>query len=211
MGNTSPYNALFLDRDGVINRLRKGDYVKSWEEFVFIDGALEALAILSSLFTRIIVVTNQRGVGRGLMTPGALEEIHSRMLHEITSHGGRIDGIYCCTSADPEHFDRKPNIGMALRAKADFPDICFAGSLCAGDSLSDIAFACRVGMKAVFIGQREIFKVLKIPSFAGMKVVLIRPPGCAKAIEEARIDASYPDLLTFAGAIQTEIQNKSSR
>ncbi|MDR1402236.1 MAG: HAD family hydrolase, partial [Tannerellaceae bacterium] len=152
MENIKPYNTLFLDRDGVINIQRKGDYVRSVEEFLFIEGSLEALKILSSLFTYIIIVTNQRGVGRGLMTLTQLEEIHTFMLRMITSEGGRIDKIYCCPDTGANSSNRKPNTGMALQAKQDFSGIDFLKSIMAGDSISDMQFAEKAGIPAILIG-----------------------------------------------------------
>lgn len=144
-----PYDALLLDRDGVINVLRPNDYVKTVEEFVFCDGALEALRLLAPLFRRIVIVTNQRGVGRGLMTEADLAEIHERMLARIREAGGRIDRIYVCTAVDPADPRRKPNPGMAREVRADFPDIDFARSILVGDSASDLEFARRAGIPAV--------------------------------------------------------------
>src|SRR3989344_4635961 len=88
---------LFLDRDGVINKYRPNDYVKSWDEFEFLDGALQALAILNRCFARIIIVSNQQGVGRGIMTQDDLDTIHDRMCREIRSHGGDIHATYIAT------------------------------------------------------------------------------------------------------------------
>ena len=85
---------LFLDRDGVINEKRENDYVKNWDEFRFLEGALEALSLLSSMFTRIIVVTNQRGVGKGMMTVNDLNNIHKIMMDLVLKNSGRIDKIY---------------------------------------------------------------------------------------------------------------------
>ncbi|MDR1763306.1 MAG: HAD-IIIA family hydrolase, partial [Dysgonamonadaceae bacterium] len=113
------FPALFLDRDGVINVHRPNDYVKSVEEFEFIDGAKEALKILAPHFRYICIVTNQRGVGKGLMTERQLAAIHSYMCDEITKSGGRIDKIYVCTATDDADPMRKPNPGMALQAKQD--------------------------------------------------------------------------------------------
>ena len=126
---TDRFDTLFLDRDGVINRLRPKDYVKTWEEFEFISGSVEALRILASRFRYILVVTNQRGVGRGVMTEQDLQTIHDKMLQEIRRGGGRIDRIYVCTALDDRDPDRKPNIGMALKARADFPDLDFTRSI----------------------------------------------------------------------------------
>ena len=144
-----PYDALLLDRDGVINVLRPNDYVKNIAEFVFCDGALEALRRLNPCFRRIVIVTNQRGVGRGLMTETDLAEIHDWMLARIREAGGRIDRIYVCTAVDPADPRRKPNPGMAREVRADFPDIDFARSILVGDSASDLEFARRAGIPAV--------------------------------------------------------------
>ena len=144
-----PYDALLLDRDGVINVLRPNDYVKNIAEFVFCDGALEALRRLNPCFRRIVIVTNQRGVGRGLMTEADLAEIHDWMLARIREAGGRIDRIYVCTAVDPADPRRKPNPGMAREVRADFPDIDFTRSILVGDSASDLEFARRAGIPAV--------------------------------------------------------------
>ena len=146
-----PYDALLLDRDGVINVLRPGDYVKTWEEFVFCTGALEALRLLNPLFRRIVLVSNQRGVGRGRMSEADLEAIHARMMTCIQEAGGRIDRIYVCTATDDADPRRKPNTGMLDEVLADFPDIDLHRSLLAGDSLSDLEFARRAGIPAARI------------------------------------------------------------
>ena len=83
MKSTKPYSTLFLDRDGVINKQRPHDYVKSPDEFIFLDGVLEALELLSPLFDHIVIVTNQRGVGKGVMSRETLEEIHALSLIHI--------------------------------------------------------------------------------------------------------------------------------
>ncbi len=146
------FDTLFLDRDGVINILRPKDYVKAWEEFEFIPGSIEALRMLASRFRYIIVVTNQRGVGRGVMTEQDLLTIHNKMLQEIRRGGGRIDRIYVCTAVDDRDLNRKPNIGMALKAQSDFPDIDFSRSVVVGDSATDMEFGKRIGAACVWIG-----------------------------------------------------------
>lgn len=147
------YDTLFLDRDGVINRMRSGDYVKCWAEFEFLPGVLQALARCNTLFERIYIVTNQRGVGRGVMTREDLNDIHDRMLRSIVNHGGRIDKIYSCTATSADDPCRKPNTGMAQQARMDFPQIDFSKALMVGDSQSDELFAQRVGMDCVLIGR----------------------------------------------------------
>nr|NQU90087.1 HAD family hydrolase [Bacteroidota bacterium] len=152
--NISDNWTLFLDRDGVINRRLVDDYVKSWEDFVFLDGVLDAIRDFSKVFGKIIVVTNQQGVGKGLMPETTLNDIHSRMRKEITNGGGRIDGIYFCPGIKEDHpFCRKPQVGMALLAKKDHPEIDFKRSIMAGDSLSDLRFGKRLKMKTVLISE----------------------------------------------------------
>src|SRR3954463_569196 len=85
---------LFLDRDGVINKKLENDYVKHWIEFEFIDGAVDALKFLKSIFSHIVVVTNQQGIGKRLYRTEDLEIIHKNMVYEIAFHGGKIDKVY---------------------------------------------------------------------------------------------------------------------
>ncbi|MBO4267761.1 MAG: HAD-IIIA family hydrolase [Bacteroidaceae bacterium] len=139
-------DTLFLDRDGVVNVWLPGDYVKSWEEFRFNEGFPDFICRYSDSFRHIIIVTNQRGVGKGLMTLEQLEEIHSRMLESVAGLGGRIDRIYFCTSTDDSDPMRKPNPGMALQAMRDYPDIRKERSLMIGDQPSDRLFALNCGM-----------------------------------------------------------------
>jgi histidinol-phosphate phosphatase family protein len=143
---------LFLDRDGVINEKLENDYVKTWDEFTFKYGVLEAIARLGRIFGRIFVVTNQRGVGFGLMTEEKLNEIHARMCFEVARAHGKIDRVYYCTEIDERSECRKPNIGMGLRARSDFPEIEFSKSILVGDSISDLEFGKNLGMKTIFIG-----------------------------------------------------------
>ncbi len=144
-------NTLILDRDGVINRLRINDYVKKWEEFEFLPTVLEALAKWSQDFRHIIIVTNQRGVGRNLMTEASLLDIHQKMIGMIKNHGGRIDKVYYCTALSDDDPNRKPNIGMALQAKTDFPGIDFKRSVMIGDQMTDMIFAKRISAKGILI------------------------------------------------------------
>jgi D-glycero-D-manno-heptose 1,7-bisphosphate phosphatase len=147
--------SLFLDRDGVINEKIENDYVKNFEEFVFCEGSLLAIKLLSNIFTKIILVTNQRGVGKKLMTLEQLEEIHQKMSNEIFKAGGRIDKIYYCVDSLDSSDCRKPNTGMGLIAKKDFPDINFDKSIMVGDSISDMIFAKRLGMKCVYVSSMD--------------------------------------------------------
>lgn len=143
---------LFLDRDGVINQRIPGNYVKFPRDFEFETGCLEAMADLANIFPRIVVVTNQQGIGRGLMTTQQLKNIHNHMLDEVELEGGRIDAIYTCTELEADDpICRKPNSGMAYQAKEDFPLIDFKKSIIVGDSISDMEFGKRLGMTTVFV------------------------------------------------------------
>jgi histidinol-phosphate phosphatase family protein len=146
---------LFLDRDGVINEKRDNDYVKNWNEFSFINGSLKAISELSKVFGKIIIVTNQRGVGRGLMKEEELIFIHEKMLNEISLNAGKIDKIYYCVEVSEFAVCRKPNTGMAMKARLDFPEIDFNKSVIVGDSISDLMFGQKLGMKKIFIGKNE--------------------------------------------------------
>lgn len=143
--------SLFLDRDGVINEEQLGSYVTVWNDFYFCDGAKEAMKQFSNLFGRIVVVTNQRGVGKGLMTLEDLKSISSKMVKEVVSNGGRIDKVYAATSLYDNDHNRKPNTGMGIQAKEDFPEIDFKKSIMVGNSMSDMEFGKRLNMKTVFI------------------------------------------------------------
>lgn len=143
---------LFLDRDGVINRRIVDGYVKSWEELGFLPGAKESFRTFSQRFGTIVIVSNQQGVGKGLMTSAEVEHIHTRMKEEIIVAGGRADAFYFAPQLAGEHsIMRKPGIGMALKARRDFPQIRFRYSLMVGDSISDMKFGKRAGMVTVLI------------------------------------------------------------
>jgi D-glycero-D-manno-heptose 1,7-bisphosphate phosphatase len=148
---------LFLDRDGVINSRVPGGYISDWDDFDFIPGSIKAIEKFSDIFGRIVVVTNQAGIGKGLMTEKQLKEVHRQFLKTIDLLDGRIDKIYHCPDKpESKSPDRKPETGMAMQAKADFPEIDFSKSIIVGDSISDMDFGKRLGMTLVFIeGKKE--------------------------------------------------------
>ena len=142
---------LFLDRDGVINQEKIGEYIHTWEEFNFYEGVIEAISKLSTLFGKVIVVTNQKGVARGVTKMADLEIIHTNMRSAIGQAGGRIDAIYACTDLDDSSPDRKPNPGMGHKAVKEFPSIDFERSIMVGNTLSDMKFGQQLGMFTVFL------------------------------------------------------------
>ena len=143
---------LFLDRDGVINERLPGAYIADWADFQFRPGVLTAITYFSTIFGRIIVVTNQQGIGKALMSEVQLNQLHGQMLKAIEAAGGRIDAIYFCPDLKSKQLNcRKPAPAMALQAQADFPAISFEHSIIVGDSLSDIEFGCNLNMKTILI------------------------------------------------------------
>ncbi|OGO30615.1 MAG: hypothetical protein A2Z29_11630 [Chloroflexi bacterium RBG_16_56_11] len=116
-----PKKIILLDRDGVINRKpAEGDYIKNWGEFSFLPGAIEALRLLTEKGYDIFVITNQRGVARGLMSINALESIHRKMKTELAKHGIDIKQIYYCPHGEDEGCDcRKPKPGMLFQAASE--------------------------------------------------------------------------------------------
>jgi D-glycero-D-manno-heptose 1,7-bisphosphate phosphatase len=144
---------LFTDRDGVINRRVENDYIKKWDEFIFLEGSTDALRILKNIFGLIIMVTNQQGIGKGILSERDLKIIHDRMNEEIKRAGGSLDAIYYCPDMASENPPcRKPNPGMALEAKKDFPQINFKKSVMIGDTLTDMIFGKHLDMITVFAG-----------------------------------------------------------
>ena len=143
---------LFLDRDGTINKRLDGDYVRNPGQFDFLPGTLEAMAGFPKLFGRILIVTNQQGIGKGLMTEADLAKVNGYMLGKVEEAGGRIDGIYHCPALAESGDDcRKPATGMALEAKRDFPEIDFERSVMVGDGTADMEFGKKLGMFTVHI------------------------------------------------------------
>lgn len=171
---------LFLDRDGVINQNIDHGYVLNVDQFKFCEGTLEALKILRKKFGLMLVVTNQRGVGKGIMTREDLNHIHVHMLEESSKVGGKIDEVFYCTDVNDDSPDRKPQIGMALKAKKEFPDIEFSESIMVGNKLSDMEFGRNAGMKTVFIASTNPEIPLPHPA----------------------IDARFDNLLDFAKSLK---------
>lgn len=145
---------LLLDRDGVVNRRIVDGYVTSWEEFEFLPGVLEALQVFAKRFRYIIVVTNQQGVGKGLMTMEEVDAIHDRMCLEVEAHDGRIDGILVCPqlASEPDNY-RKPSPEMAYMAQELFPEIDLKKCVMVGDGITDIEFGRNAGTKTIFVGE----------------------------------------------------------
>lgn len=146
-----PLSTIFLDRDGVINRRLPDEYVTTWAEFEFLPGAQEALRLLTEAGLRLIIITNQRGIARGLMSETDLHDIHARMLAELARAGALIAAIYHCPHDKNQCDCRKPAPGLLFQAQRDFPDLDFAASVLIGDSWSDMQAGRRAGCRTFLI------------------------------------------------------------
>ena len=148
--------SLFLDRDGVLNRRIPDGYVCTVDQLELLDGVVEAVTALTPLVGRVVVVTNQAGVGKGLMTLEALHQIHRLLVAHLTSQGGRVDAVLYCPHRAEEHCGcRKPQPGLAWQAVERWPDLDLSRTIMVGDSRSDCEFAERAGMRSMFIGERS--------------------------------------------------------
>ena len=142
------FSAIFLDRDGVIIENRR-DYVRRWDDVVFIPNVLPALKEISSFKSKIFIITNQSGIGRGLISAEIAEEINEQLKYTIEEAGGRIDGIYTCPHSPVEDCAcRKPKPGLLLEA-ALAHSISLPQSLMIGDALSDILAGRAAGINNV--------------------------------------------------------------
>ncbi|MEO6455724.1 MAG: HAD-IIIA family hydrolase [Ginsengibacter sp.] len=171
---------LFLDRDGVINNEKHMDYINTWDEFEFYPGVPEAIKLFSQKFGRIFIITNQRGIAKGLTKPEDLDTIHKNMLECIEKAGGKIDKIYFCADMDDTSLNRKPNTGMGLQAKKDFPEVEFSKSIMIGNTLSDMQFGRNLGVA---------FTIFLPTTFTGIK------------LPNTLIDFVFNDLLSVASAM----------
>ena len=142
--------AVFLDRDGVINRKApEGEYVTRWEDFHVLPGVVEGIAQLNRKGLLVVVVTNQRCVAKGLMTEAELKKLHRQMTEHFAESGAKIDGIYYCPhDVEPPCDCRKPAPGMLLAA-AKWHGVNLAASWMIGDSESDIQAGKSAGCRTV--------------------------------------------------------------
>jgi D,D-heptose 1,7-bisphosphate phosphatase len=171
--------AVFLDRDGVINEDRE-DYVKSWNEFIWIKGAKEAIRELNRAKFLVIMVTNQSSVGRGIIPSSVVENIHEKIQGDLKGIGAWIDDFYYCPAIPEERSPfRKPQPGMLFQAQKEH-HINLEQSYMIGDSLSDIEAGFKAGCKTilVFTGKGKT-------QFTNIPFNPVRPHIIAKDINEA--------------------------
>ena len=143
---------VFLDRDGTINRKPpEGEYVTRVSEFEFLPGAKEGIRMLNDAGMRVVIVTNQRGIALGRMSVADVERIHRRMLVELRLARASVDGVYICSHDKGCCTCRKPDVGLFLAAKRDFPQIDFARAAIVGDGEADMAAGARLGLRRILI------------------------------------------------------------
>ena len=153
----SSARAVFLDRDGVINRPPPdGLYIASPDDFVLLPGVVEAISRLNHSGFRVFVVTNQRGIARGLVSAQIVEEIHARLQQAVADSGATIDHIYVCPHDDRDACAcRKPKPGMLQQAARDY-SLHLARCWMVGDKASDIAAGRAAGCRTVLMsGARD--------------------------------------------------------
>lgn len=160
---------IILDRDGVVNH-DSDQYIKSPNEWIAIEGSLEAIADLTSAGHLVVIATNQSGLARGYYTLEILEQIHEKLRAQLASKGGRIERIYYC----PHHPNdncacRKPKPGLLLQIKRDYPHL-FADAIFVGDSVSDIQAAKQMGIQAVLVKTGKGEKTLQEASVEEIQV-----------------------------------------
>lgn len=138
--------AIFLDRDGVIIE-NSPTYIRSWKDVIILPGALTALASIHDRPYRVVMVTNQSVVGRGIIPLRAAVDINQRLAKIIEQAGGRIDGIFMCPHAPEDECDcRKPKPGLLLQA-AQALCIDLSQSFMIGDALSDLLAGQAAGVR----------------------------------------------------------------
>jgi histidinol-phosphate phosphatase family protein len=184
-----PKKVIFLDRDGVINKKPpKAEYVKNWNEFEFLPGAIEALELLTKNGYQIYLISNQAGIARGVMTEHDLKNIHDNLQRELHKHGANIDGMYYCPHGWNDNCDcRKPKPGMLFQA--------------AGEHHLDLT-------KTVFIGDDE--RDLEAGNAAGCKTILITPEKNLLSVVHSLLSIdNYPEI--FQAVFDRYQKSKKSR
>ena len=140
---------VFIDRDGTI--IVEKDFIRSPEEIQFIPGSVEAIKDLRVLGYKIIVVSNQSGIGRGILTEKMVKEVNDSFIRQLKDRGAPIDALYYC----PHHPDdgcvcRKPETGMIRRAVAEHK-LDLKEAVVIGDKLSDIELGRKIGAKSILV------------------------------------------------------------
>ncbi len=147
---------VFLDRDGVINKKLEGDYVKTYDEFIFLPGTIDAIKKIKQKGLMVIIITNQSGIGRGIMSEDDLLDVHEQMLAELKKNGVTIDAIYYCPHSPDNGCDcRKPKDGLFKQALMDF-NIDMEHSWMIGDEQKDVEAGEKAGCQTYLLSKGEL-------------------------------------------------------
>src|ERR1700730_7577505 len=170
VAQTRAVKLIVLDRDGVINR-DSDQFIKSPEEWRPIPGSLEAIARLNHAGFRVVVATNQSGIGRGLFDMATLNAIHEKMHKALAQVGGRVDALfYCPHTADSACQCRKPKPGMLVEIGQRF-GIDLTGVPCVGDSVRDLQCAAEVDAQPILVLSGKGEKTLREGNFPKNTVI----------------------------------------
>lgn len=156
--------AIFLDRDGTINDNGNG-YIHKIEDFKFLPGVIDALQMLSKTEYKLIIITNQSGIGRGMYSEADFSELNDWFLTIVKNYGIRIDKVYYCPHAPEEGcLCRKPSIGMLIKASEEF-SLSLNDSWVIGDDPKDIIMARTANVKSIKIGSKMPRKLKLQPNY----------------------------------------------
>ncbi len=150
-----PDKVIFLDRDGVINKdpggWTKYDYVADWRDFQILPGVFEALKLLKANGCKVVIISNQAGVGKGYFTEDGLKAIDQKMRKRIVAHGGDIEASYYCVhTPEADCGCRKPKTGLFERAGKKL-NMDFSGAYFIGDTRRDVEAGRRAGLKTILV------------------------------------------------------------
>lgn len=200
MPSADPVLTVFVDRDGVINENRD-DYVKSWQEFVFIPGSIEALASLTRTGVRVFVATNQSVVGRGQISRRTLDEVHDRMLDVLHGSGAKVQEVLVCAHHPQDAcLCRKPAPGLFTDAAKRFGvDMRYA--IVIGDHSSDIEAGAAAGAKTVLVRTGRGTEVERAQRWAAAK-----PDFVADDLVDAALWVLTQKALLSAGSREGVLQ-----
>ncbi|WP_334135074.1 D-glycero-beta-D-manno-heptose 1,7-bisphosphate 7-phosphatase [Tepidimonas sp.] len=183
-----------IDRDGTLNRDPE-DFLRGPQDWQPLPGALEALARLHAGGWRVVIASNQSGLGRGLFDAGTLNAVHAHMLREVARAGGRIDAIFFCPHAPEEGCDcRKPAPGLLLQVAARY-GVAPAQLVAVGDSMRDVAAALAAGCDTHLVLTGQSAALRGAP----------RPPDLPAAV------TVHDDLLAFAEALTAKADSAAAR
>ena len=151
---------ILLDRDGTIN-VEKLDYVKSYDEFKFLPNSIKALQLLCEKNYKIIIITNQSPIGRGIFSSNDLDKIHEKMCVELRTYDVEIFDIFYCPSLPNDNdFNRKPNPGMIINASKKY-GINLSETYFIGDKETDLNCADKYGIKGYLFESNNLENFIK--------------------------------------------------